>query len=156
MNVDDPAAGPAGIVDDLVGYLVLAVPDRAGLSAVVPALRSLVDREVIRILDLAVVVRDADGVVASLEVDDIESLDPLRHVEGEYGRLLTEHDLDRVAQALEPGTAAFVLVTEDQWAAPLSSAAHQVGGSIIAGERIPAARLRTALIERGTRGDEEG
>ncbi len=148
MN-DEPSSERDRIIDDLVGYLVLTVPDRAGLGMVVPALANLVDAGAIRILDLAVVVRGDDGLVTILELESIESLHGLGDVDGEYGRLLTEQDLDQVAGALDPGRTGFIIVTEDRWAEPLSSAAHQVGGAILAGERIPSARLRAALLERG-------
>jgi hypothetical protein len=141
---------PGRVVDDLVGYLVLMVPDQDALGVVVPALGELADRGLIRILDLAVVVRGVDGSVSALEVDAIESLGALRDVQGEYGRLLTDRDLEQVAISLDAGTAGFVIVTEDRWAAPLSSAARAVGGAIVAGERIPTDRLRAAFIERGT------
>jgi hypothetical protein len=147
--VNGDVALPGHVVDDLVGYLVLMVPDRDALGVVVPALGDLAGRGLIRILDLAVVVRDVDGSVSALEVDSIESLDALRDVEGEYGRLLSDRDLEQVAISLEPGTAGFVIVTEDHWAEPLSSAARRVGGAIVAGERIPTSRLRAALVERG-------
>ena len=150
------AAIPDRIVDDLVGYIVLTVPSIDALPVVVPALGQLADRGVIRILDLAVVVRGTDGDVTALEVDAIPGLDALREVEGEYGSLLTERDLEQVGVSLEPGTAGFVIVTEDRWAEPLSSAAHGVGGSIIAGERIPTGRLRAALLERGARSRTDG
>jgi Family of unknown function (DUF6325) len=140
---------PPRIVEDLVGYTVLMVPDFDALGVVVPALGELAGRGLIRILDLAVVVRDADGSVSALEVDTIESLDALREVEGEYGRFLTDRDLEQVGVTLEPSTAGFVIVTEDTWAEPLSTAVHAVGGAIVAGERIPAARLHAAFVERG-------
>lgn len=148
MN-DDGADRPR-VEPDPVSYLVLAVPDTDALGVVVPALRLLVDSDVIRILDLAVVVRGDEGTVAILEVDEVEGLEPLLEVDGEYGALLTDRDLNLVAGALTPASTGFVIVTEDRWAEPLASAAHRVGGTILAGERIPAARLHTALIERGT------
>ena len=69
--------------------------------------------------------------------------DALRELVARLAEL--EHDLELVSLSLEPGTAALVLVTEDRWAGPLSEAAGRVGGRIVAGERIPPARLRAAL-----------
>jgi Family of unknown function (DUF6325) len=145
----DEVAPPARDGQDLVSYLVLAVPDTDDLGAVVPALASLVERDVIRILDLAVVVRERNGSVVLLEVDAVDGLEPLLELDGEYGYLLTERDLGRVAASLAPASTAFVIVAEDRWAEPLSAAAHQVGGTILAGERIPTARLHAAFVERG-------
>jgi hypothetical protein len=73
-------------------------------------------------------------------------------VEGEVGGMLTDHDIALASIALRPGTAGILVVTEDRWAESLSAAAQRAGGQIIAGERIPPARVNQALADRS--GDE--
>jgi hypothetical protein len=51
------------------------------------------------------------------------------------------------AEAVDPESAAIILVTEDRWARPLADAARDAGGLIVAGERIPKARIEAALGE---------
>ncbi|HEX6235874.1 MAG TPA: DUF6325 family protein [Acidimicrobiales bacterium] len=133
---------------DLVEYLVVVTPDEASLAALVPALADLVAGARIRILDLAVVVRGPDGAVAVQEVETVESLAGLRHVEGEVGGLLSEHDVALAGLALRPGTAGLVIVSESRWAEPLSVAARDAGGRIVGGERIPPRRVADALAQR--------
>jgi len=142
------------VVTDLVEYLIVAAPDVASLAPVAEALSGLVRAGTIHLLDVVVVVRDGDGAVDVLEVESLESMAALREVEGELGGLLSEHDLELAAFAVQPGSAGMVLVTEDRWAGPLSLAARHAGGLIIAGERIPAARVEAALADRP--GDGEG
>ncbi len=134
-----------GVVPDLVEYLVVVVQDLESLATVVPALGGLVERSAIRILDLVIVSREADGMVMILEPEAVPSL---AEMEGEIGGLLSEHDLELVSFALEPGKVGMVVVTEDRWAESLSRAAHRAGGLILAGERIPANRVEIALGER--------
>jgi CBS domain-containing protein len=144
----------AEVVTDLVEYLIIGAPDVDSLASVADALSVLVRAGTIHLLDLVVVVRASDGTVEILEVESIDSLAPLREVEGELGGLLTEHDLELAAFAIQPGSVGMVLVTEDRWAEPLSAAARLAGGLIIAGERIPAARVEAVLADRT--GDRQG
>jgi Family of unknown function (DUF6325) len=146
-NARELTDAPTDVAPDLVEYLIVAVPDRASLAHLVPALTELVGAAVIRILDLAVVVRDVDGAVDVLEVETVESLGGLGAVEGQVGSLLSDHDLELASFALPPGSAGIVLVTEDRWAEPLSAAARRAGGHIIAGERIPRTRVEAVLAE---------
>ena len=136
------------VVTDLVEYLIIVVPEVDSLGSVANALVELVGAGTIHLLDLVVIVRGDDGAVSTLEIEAVDSLAALRDVEGELGALLSEHDLELASFAVRPGTAAIVLVTEDRWAAPLSSAARRAGGRIIAGERLPAARVEAALADR--------
>ena len=136
------------VAADLVEYLIVAMPDLDSLADVVPALAELVAAGVMRILDVVVLVRDSDGAVAVLELEDVGSMAALSEVEGEVGGLLSDGDVEFCAFAIRPGTAGIVLVTEDRWAQPLAVAARRAGGQIVAGERIPAARLEAVLRDR--------
>ena len=135
------------VAADLVGYLMVEVPDLTALTSLVPALVELVDTATIRILDVIAIEKDADGAAAALELDAVDSLAPLKDVDGVVGDMLSEHDIELASLALRRGTAAIVVVTEDRWAAPLSVAAHGVGGSILGGERIPSSRVESVLTE---------
>jgi hypothetical protein len=134
------------IVPDLVEYLVVAVPDVGSLGALADALVQIVDSAAIRILDLVVLVKDRAGLVTTLELDAVECMAPLRGMP--FDHLLSEHDIGLAALALQPDTAAVVLVTEDRWAAPLSTAAQYAGGRIVGGERISASTIEAALTEQ--------
>jgi Family of unknown function (DUF6325) len=130
---------------DLVQYVMVEVPDIESLSLVTPALAQLVDAGAIRILDMVVISRQPNGSVAVLELDEVPDLDELAGVEGEAGGLLSDQDIALVSLGLHPGAVALVLVTEDRWAGVLSLSARRAGGTIVAGERIPASRVKAAL-----------
>ena len=127
---------------DLVEYFIVTVSDTDSLTLIGDALAELVRASAIRILDLVLLVKDGDGVVSALEP---ESVDSLRHLPIDVGDMLSDHDIDLAALALRRDSAAVVLVTEDRWAQPLSVAAQRAGGQILAGERIPAARVASSL-----------
>lgn len=139
--------GAAALDTDLVEYLIVAVPDLDSLAGVTPALAELVESAMIRILDLVVLTRGSDGVVRVLELEAVESLAALAGVDGEVGGLLSSHDIEVASVALWPDTAAVLVLTEDRWAKPLSSAARRAGGRVVGGERIVGRRVEAALVE---------
>jgi hypothetical protein len=107
-------------------------------------LLDLVDRGVIRILDLVFVRNEAGGGTRVLTPRDLDSdgrLD-LGVFEGASSGLLDEEDIAEVGQLIQPGSSAGVLVYENLWAAPLAGALRRSGGQLVAGGRIP---LETVL-----------
>lgn len=119
----------------------------SSLSAVAAELAEVVQAGMVRILDLVVIERGLDGGVQVRELEGIESMAVLRNVEGEVGRLLSEKDIEMASLVVQAGTTGVVLVAESRWAKQLSLAAGQAGGQIVAGERIPAARVEAILAE---------
>jgi len=147
LRVEDRPINTDDVNRDLVEYLVVVTPDVASLAALVPALAELVADGRIRLLDLAVAMRDLDGTVAVHEVETVENLAGLRDVEGEVGGLLSQQDVETAGHALRPGTAGLVLLTESRWAEPLAVAARNAGGHIVGGERIPSRWVADALVQ---------
>jgi hypothetical protein len=145
-------AAPDNVATDLVEYFIVAVPNLESLEGLGPALVELVDRAAIRILDVVVLVKDEDGAVAKLELDAVDAMAALRGLDDDVGGMLSDHDLELAALALRAGTTGVVIVTEDRWAEPLSTAAQRAGGQIIAGDRIPAHRVASVLAENEPRG----
>jgi len=136
-----------------VDYLVVEFPPGVShfTGEMAAELAKLVDAGTIRILDLMVLVKDEDGNIDALELEDLESVDELRVAETELAELLAADDVADLAVAMEPGTAAGVLVWENAWAAPFASAARRQGGQLIANGRIPIQAILASL-----EADEEG
>ena len=143
----EPADPPPDVNTDLVEYLIIVVPEVGALTSVAGALANLVDSGTVRILDLVVLVRDADGTLTAFEASAIESMAELRGSAVEMRGLLSDRDIGVSSLAIEPGTVGAVVVTEDRWARPLSVAARRAGGRIVAGDRIPAGRVEAALSD---------
>jgi Family of unknown function (DUF6325) len=142
-------------IDELgpVDYLVVEFPPGVShfTGEMAAELAKLVDAGTIRILDLMVLVKDEAGNIDALELEDLESVDELRVAETELAELLAADDVADLAVAMEPGTAAGVLVWENAWAAPFASAARRQGGQLIANGRIPIQAILASL-----EADEEG
>ena len=115
-------------------------------SEVQPLLLELVDRGIVRILDIALVTKAADGSVAAVDVGDLEQVAAaFAAFEGASSGLLGYDDLQEAAAALEPGTSAAVLVWENRWAAPVAAALRRSGGQLVASGRLPVQAVLAAL-----------
>jgi hypothetical protein len=132
----------------LVEFLAVVVPDMDSLHALADAMVTMVDQSSIRILDLVVVTRDrTSDEITVVELDAVEGLAGSVHLDPAGGDLLSDNDISLASTALMPGSVCLMVLVEDRWADSLSSAAQQAGGSIIGGQRIPRARIATALAE---------
>jgi Family of unknown function (DUF6325) len=118
-------------------------PTGEGLGILV----DLVERGLVRVIDLAFVQKDVDGSVKGAAIADIDhdgKLD-LMQFEGASSGILAQDDYDEAGAALEPGTAAAILVYENKWAAPFAAAVRRSGAQLVASGRIPHDVLVDAL-----------
>ena len=97
----------------------------------------LSEEGIIRVVDLLILVKDADGSIDAIELSDVEDLGELEQLEAELAELLAEDDVVHLAAAMDPGSTAGVVVYENLWAAPFAAAARRAGGQLIADGRIP-------------------
>jgi uncharacterized membrane protein len=131
-----------------VDYVVLEWPDhQPATGEVQPLLLNLVDRGIIRILDIAFVAKGRDGSVSSIEVGGgLQQLAAaFAELEGASSGLLGDDDLHEAAAALNPGTSAAVLVWENRWAAPVAAALRRSGGQLVASGRLPVQAILASL-----------
>ncbi|MGW4807824.1 DUF6325 family protein [Kitasatospora sp. NPDC004272] len=122
-----------------IDYLVISFPGSRLTGEGLPLLVDLVDRAIIRVLDLTFLRKDEDGTVAVVQVADLDGdgrLD-LAVFEGASSGLLGDTDLDEASALLEPGDSAAVLLYENRWAAPLAAALRRADARMVAGGRVP-------------------
>jgi hypothetical protein len=130
-----------------IDYIVVEFPGSRMTGEGFAILLDLVDRGLIRILDLAFVTKDPDGSVHAIEIRDIDGdgeLD-LTLFEGASSGLLDKEDLDDAGTAIEAGNSAGILVYENVWAAPFARAVRKGGGQLVASGRIPVQALLAAV-----------
>jgi Family of unknown function (DUF6325) len=127
-----------------IDYVVLEWPKQQPTGKVAPLIVDLVDRGIIRILDVAFMAKDEDGSVTALEAGALESAG-FAEFDGASSGLLGDDDLQEAAAALEPGTSAAVLVWENRWAAPVAVALRRSGGQLVASGRIPIQAILASL-----------
>ena len=122
-----------------VDYVIVEFPAGATnfTGEMAKELLALVDRGIIRVIDVLILTKSEDGTVEAMELSDIEELGELETLEAELAELLAEDDVEHLAAAMEPGSTAGVLIWENLWAAPFASAARRSGGQLIANGRIP-------------------
>jgi hypothetical protein len=122
-----------------VDYVVVEFPAGASnfTGEMAAELRALVDAGIVRVIDVLILTKDADGTVEAMELSDVGELGELQEIEAELGELLAADDVDHLAAAMEPGSTAGVLIWENLWAARFASAARRSGGQLIANGRIP-------------------
>jgi hypothetical protein len=131
-----------------IDYVVVEWPGRQPNGEAAPLLVDLVDRGIIRILDLVFIAKAEDGSVARLGISDVAGNVPeLSVFDGASSGLLSEEDDREAAEALEPGTSAALLVYENRWAAPFAAAVRRSGGQLVATGRIPVQAVLDALDE---------
>jgi hypothetical protein len=129
-----------------IDYLLIEWPGRQPTGEAAPILLDLVERGIIRVLDLAFITKAEDGSVAGLEIADLgQEVEELKVFEGASSGLLSEDDTVEAAKALEPGTSAALMVFENRWAAPLASALRRSGAQLVATGRIPVQAILAAL-----------
>ena len=130
-----------------VDYLIVEFPAGAqnfqGEGA--DELLRLHDAGIIRVMDILILQKAADGSVDAMELSDVAELGELARLEAQLVQTLAEGDVVHLAAAMDPGSVAAVLVYENLWAAPFGSAMRRAGGQLIANGRIPIQALIAAV-----------
>ncbi len=130
-----------------IDYLVVEFPGSRMTGEGFPLLVDLVDRGLIKILDLVFVKKEEDGAVVAMQIADLDGdgqLD-LAVFEGASSGLIGEDDLAEAGGVLEPGSSAGILVYENVWAGPFAAALRRGGGQLVASGRIPVQALLAAV-----------
>lgn len=141
MNDPQPQPGPIDVV--LIGY----PPGAPMTGEAVPILLDLVDRGIIRVLDVRFVRKDQDGTFSGFDLADLDRdvAGDLVAFAGATTGLLSDDDVATAAAEIEAGSAAVMIVYENRWAAPFVDAVRRNGGVLIANQRIGVQELVDAL-----------
>lgn len=141
MESSDMEVGPIDIA--VIGYGA----DAPMTGEAAPLLVDLVERGIIRVLDVLFVTKNEDGTFSGFDARDLtdKGVGDFAVFEGASSGLLGDEDAEKVADEIEPGSAAVMIVYENRWAAPFIAAVRRNGGEAIAFERIPAQDVIDAL-----------
>jgi Family of unknown function (DUF6325) len=141
MEAQNTELGPVDIV-------VIAYPPGAPMTGeAAPLLVDLVERGIIRVLDAMFVMKEQDGTFSGFDARDLsdKGVGDFAVFEGASSGMLDNEDAAKAAEAIDPGSAAVMIVYENRWAAPFIAAVRRNGGEAVAFERIPAQDLIDAL-----------
>ena len=130
-----------------VDWIVVEFPGSKFNGQIAPVVKDLVDRGLVRVLDLLILKKDDDGALEAYEMSDLDDseLGELRAYETALAMVLSEQDVADLAEAIAPGSSAAVLVWENRWAAPFGTAVRQAGGQLVASGRIPTQAVLAAI-----------
>jgi hypothetical protein len=138
-TADTDAIGP-------IDYVLIEIDPGKATGEVAAALIDLVDSGTVRLLDVALVAKEADGTALRVDLNAIDNVAPgFNSVAGAQSGLLSDEDIAEAATVLDPGKLGAIIVYENAWAAPFVAAARRAGGEMIASARIPAQDLIDAL-----------
>lgn len=130
-----------------VSYLIVEFPGNKMTGEGFPILIDLVDRGLIRILDLIFVTREMDGSTRVIELRDIDhdgKLD-LMVFEGASSGLLDASDITDAGQAVNPGSSAAILLFENRWATTFTQALRRGGAELVAAGYVPLDAIAASL-----------
>ncbi|WP_282205229.1 DUF6325 family protein [Kitasatospora fiedleri] len=125
--------------------LVLTFPEATVSAEAAGVLVRLRDAAGVRVIDSLAVVRDAGGEATYGELTDFEHLQGVAGLEEEELPLIGPEDAQEVAELLEPGSAALIVLVEHLWAEEAAAALRAVGGRIASGVRIPPENIEEAV-----------
>ena len=120
--------------------VVIAFPGNAFNGEIIPALSDLVETNTVTIIDGLFVVKEADGSVSFLEIEELSddhSANELATLFNRLEGLISADDIDEIADSLELNSSAAVLVFEHTWIKPIRDAVVNSGGVMLESIRIP-------------------
>jgi hypothetical protein len=134
---------PVGPVD----IAVIAFDEPVFDGSIASAIADLVSQGIVRVLDIILVNKDADGVVTIVEVTDIDGdgIPDLVAIQGDIPGLLSEDDAGAAIEGMPNDSAIALLAWENTWLIRAGQAVRNNGGTLIAYERIPADDVRAVL-----------
>jgi uncharacterized membrane protein len=132
-----------------VDFIALEFPGNRFKGEIVPDLLDLVEREVIRIYDLVIVTKHVDGMV---EVRELQELDPAElsivdPFKAEVSHMITELDIQAIAEKLDNNSTAALMLIENLWAKKTKQAMEDANGRLVLFERIPHDVVEEALAD---------
>lgn len=143
MEQHDNELDDTGAID----YFVVELPGQDVTGELIPSLLDLVDRRLIRVLDVILVVTDDTGSHTTLTPDDLDPAEfgDLGALAGASSGLLGEDDATAIAEIMQPNARALALVYENLWSLPFAQSARRAGGQLIATGHIPTQAIIAAL-----------
>lgn len=130
-----------------IDYLVVEFPGSRMTGEGMPLLVDLVERGIVRVLDLVFIKKELDGTVTVLVGEDAPGDDALDLAvfDGATSGLLDQGDIEEASAVIEPGSSAGIVIYENRWAAPFARALRRGGGQMVASGRIPVQAVMAAL-----------
>lgn len=130
-----------------VELVVIQLPGNEVKGDIVPAIKDLVELGTIRVIDITFLMKDVYGHVTKLEINDLDdaSYNAFDPIIAEIDGLVSQEDIEELANTLENNTTAVVMLFEDTWAMRMQKAILSVQGKLVVSDRIPHSVVEQAL-----------
>lgn len=123
-----------------IELVIIGFPETPSSGRIAAEIQNLIDREVITLVDALLISKELDGSVTLLEVEQVDadpSIQQLAALLGDSVDLLAEEDALEVAEEMEPGSSALMLIFENTWVKPVRDAIDDAGGVLMGHVRVP-------------------
>jgi hypothetical protein len=130
-----------------IDFLALEFDTQKLKGEILPEIIDLVEKGIIKVVDLVVIQKDEHGNHQALEMqqlgpDMLAILDPLQ---AEVSGLIQVEDIDDMAEMMERNTTAGLLMVENLWVIKFAEACRRADARILMHERIPYDVVNEAL-----------
>lgn len=130
-------------------YVVIGFQDDHFQDEILPELNAIQQSGLIRVVDLLLIDKDADGAVTAQEISGLgeEEQQPYVGLMEDLAGLLTAEDIEKIAGEIPPGNAAVVVLLEHVWTLGLTEAVRKAGGVLFTGGSVTPEVLKQVSAE---------
>ena len=130
-----------------IDWLLIEARGKELSGELVPPLLDLVDRRLIRVIDVLVLVKRGEDDVDVLTTSDLDTgrVGDLGALAGASSGVLSDEDAAEAAALMQPHGIGLLLVYENLWSIPFAVAARKAGGQLVAHGHIPTQALVAAV-----------
>jgi hypothetical protein len=130
-----------------IDWLLVEARGKEITGELIPPLLDLVDRRLIRIIDVLILVKREEGDFDALTTSDLdtERVGDLGSLAGASSGIMSADDAAEAAALMQPNSLGLLIVYENLWSVPFAVAARKAGGQLVAQGHIPTQALVAAL-----------
>lgn len=130
-------------------YVVIEFEGNHLTGEIVPELHRLRDLGIVRVVDLLLIQKDAQGNVSARELSDLSEEEAKSYgpIAGDVLDLLSEADVETAAADLPLNSSGAIALLEHTWATHLRETIRNAQGRLISGGLLPAAEVERLVAE---------
>lgn len=132
-----------------VDYLSFEFQNEKLKGEILPELYELIQKKIIRVIDLVIVQKNRDGVHRAMEINQLspDLISVINPLNAEISGLIQVEDINGIAEVMENGTTAAALLVENVWAIKFREAVLRADGKLLEHLRVPADEVEEAMAK---------
>jgi hypothetical protein len=134
-----------------IDFLALEFKNENLKGEILPALLDLVNKKIVRIIDLVVIQKKEDGTHTALEMNQLtpELMGAFAPLRADVTGIIQVEDIDGIAEIMQNGSTAAALLFENLWAVQFKEAVLKAKGRLLEQTRVPGDEVEAALAKIG-------